>query len=257
MVSLQREVLRLFLNALDEKDGTVAIGYDGAVKDFLLKSIRHHISQSRQQGIPLHKDELMMRLFTDERAVILQRAAAGIGLEDLHKDIARCEGESYWREASHLWFAISTLHAQTSGEQLKRARQALSHVQPETLQSRVFENRILSQLLYNENGYAPGSAEKAELCQRIVKLSELLQQEASVSDALKFELLFSVGLIHAVSVTPHTVREKKRMRGVRGEESGGRGWSQWWGRESKGSEEKKVVVAVVGHNGVATMVGKA
>jgi len=95
MVGLQREVLRVFLAAYDSTN-------DGPLRDFFVRSLRHHVAYSQQPGVLLHQDELLMGVLSHTSSVICARSVAGIGLEQLKKAIDTCEGEGLWWEAAQL-----------------------------------------------------------------------------------------------------------------------------------------------------------
>ena len=103
---MQREVLGLFLEAYTASDGPL--------QTFILRSIKHHVSQAQQEKIPLHEDELIMRTLNHNVSMLVARAVAGIGVETLQEVIDTCEAGGEWWAAAQLWFALSALHGQVS-----------------------------------------------------------------------------------------------------------------------------------------------
>ena len=108
---MQREVLRLFLEAYHS--------IDGPLKTFILRSIKHHVAQAQQDDVPLYKDELIMSILTRNvsainSSILCARAVAGIGVEKMQEIIDKYEAEGNWWEAAQLWFALSSLHGQVN-----------------------------------------------------------------------------------------------------------------------------------------------
>jgi len=191
MLFLQRGVLRVFLAAYDsitDCDG-------GPLRDFIVRSIRHHVTYSQQPGVPLHQDELLMGVLSHKSSEICARSVAGIGFEKLKKAIDTCEGGGFWFEAAQLWAAASTLHASRRGAELKRAWVAISHVQPETGQSRALEAHVLKLLTWvTEGGYTWGSPEHTGVMKRMTVLGQVAQEDASTAaeetlDSAKYDAL--------------------------------------------------------------------
>ena len=224
MVGLQREVLRAFIAAYCH-DSSEA-GGDGPLKDFIVRSIHHHVNYSQQPGVPLHEDELLMTVLSHTSSVISSRSAAGIGFEQLQKAIDLCEGGGCWWEAAQLWAAVSTLRGnRAAGAELKRAWAAIRHVQPETGQSRALEARVLGLLVsVMQGGYTWGSPEHTGVSDRLTALGQLALEDAStcgkkILDSAKFDALFadamsqqmkahiSYGLFSYVPVSPKVLSE--------------------------------------------------
>ena len=103
---VQREVLRLFLDAYGSSDGPL--------KAFIRKSIKHHVAHAQQKDVPIHEDGLMMRVLNHGVSSLCARAVAGIGVERMQDVIDTCEAEGKWWAAAQLWFAQSTLHGQVN-----------------------------------------------------------------------------------------------------------------------------------------------
>ena len=164
---MQREVLKLFLDAYGTSDGPL--------KAFILRSIRHHVAHAQDERVPLHEDELLMRALTHNASVLCARAVAGIGVKRIEEIIEKYEAGGEWWAAAQLWFATSMLHGQRAGTELKRAWAAIGHVQPESEQSRALEGRVLNQLMLAANGYTFGSRENAQVKERMATLSQQAQ----------------------------------------------------------------------------------
>ena len=180
MVTLQRDVLRLFLEAYDKESTEMR------VKEFIVQGIRHHVAHAQQPGA-LHEDELIMSVLTHKANVICARAVAGIGRESLETHIAACQDAGKWFEAAQLWFAASTQHGQKAGAELILARTALERVQAESKESRLLEVRILNRLMFaSEGGYKAGSVEHGDVIKR---LAALTSDDIAGSDEAKFDAL--------------------------------------------------------------------
>ena len=102
--AVQREVLRLFLDAYNT--------CDGPLKAFILRSIKHHVAHAQQEDVLLHGDELMMKVLNHNASSVCARAVAGIGEERMKEIIEKCEAGGEWWAAAQLWFAASTLLGQ-------------------------------------------------------------------------------------------------------------------------------------------------
>ena len=90
---------------------------------------------------------------------------------------------------------------QRAGVELKRARAAISHVQPETEQSRGLEGRILTGLIVCGNGYGVGTPESSQVTERMGALGQQALQIAAskehdlhTPDVAKYEMLISTAL---------------------------------------------------------------
>ena len=124
---LQREVIQLFLAAYEELDTGSKGGSDAALtKDFIVRSLRHHVLNAHNSEVQLWDDELLMRVLTHDSNVICARAVSGIGSEELKVAIHECESAGVWWKAAQLWYAASTPRGQRAGEELKRALQGLT-----------------------------------------------------------------------------------------------------------------------------------
>ena len=103
MAALQRETVRLLLDAYDEA------GSGAALKEFIVGSIGWHVSGSQQAGVPLEKDPLLMRALSHDVSTICARAVSGIGLERLLAAMTACEASGSWMEAAQMSFAAATV----------------------------------------------------------------------------------------------------------------------------------------------------
>ena len=145
LMGLHREAIKLFLAAF------VDSSTNANLKDFIIRSMRHHILNAQNPDVLLWEDELLMRVLTHDSTIIGARAVKGIGMEEIKAAIEECENAGCWWEAALLWFAATTQSASTSGKELIRASSAISHV-PETTESKALESKILTMLLYVGEG---------------------------------------------------------------------------------------------------------
>jgi len=194
---VQREVLQLFLDAYETGDGPL--------KTFILRSIKHHVAQAQEEGKVLQEDELIMRVLNHNASVLVARAVAGIGVKVLQDSIDKCEAGGEWWAEAQLWFAASALHGQRAGVELKRAWASIGRVQPETESSRALEGRILTQLLFAQNGYGFGTPEYLKLKDRMSVLRQKAQSTETAGndsiaqpDAAKYETMISGALSKAL-----------------------------------------------------------
>ena len=149
MVGLQREILRLFLAAYEENEKGVTSNSE--LKDFILRTCRHHVMHSQQPDMLLWEDELLMSVLIHQSNDVIASSVKGIGLEELKTAIEECELAGCWWKAAQLWFAASTPRGQRAGRELQRALAAISHV-PETGASMALESRSITLLLYVTEG---------------------------------------------------------------------------------------------------------
>lgn len=101
MVGLQRKVLGLFLAAYEKTDKGGSSDSE-IVKDFIIRSIRHHVLNSQQPDVLLWEDDLLMRVLTNNSNIICASAVRGIGVEALKTTIDECEGTDCWWEAAQV-----------------------------------------------------------------------------------------------------------------------------------------------------------
>ena len=173
---MQREVLRLFLDAFDSSDTPL--------QAFILRSIKHHVALAQQEDVPLHEDELIMRALSNSVSIIIAHAVKGIGIEVLQEAIDKCEAAGEWWAAAQLWYAAGTLHGQRAQAELKRAWAAIGKL-PETDESRALEGRVLTNLLPLEWS--------TQVKERMIVLSQLAASDTS-SDDPKYETLLNGAL---------------------------------------------------------------
>jgi len=103
---VQREVLRLFLEAFNTSDAPL--------KTFILRSIKHHVAHAQQDDVPIHEDELLMSILNHNVSVLVARAVAGIGDVTMQEAIDHCEAKDEWWSVAQLWFAASKLKGQVN-----------------------------------------------------------------------------------------------------------------------------------------------
>jgi len=103
---VQRKVSQIFLEAYNASDAPL--------KTFILRSIKHHVTHAQQEDIPLHKDELIMRILNHNAGILVARAVSGIGEQRMQEIIDTCEADGEWLAAAQLWFAASALLGQVN-----------------------------------------------------------------------------------------------------------------------------------------------
>ena len=148
---LQREVLPLLVGAMEGELSapTSASSSSKETRAFVLRSLRHHVSQVHRPAVPLRDDELLTALLNHPHNEICARAVAGIGLEALKAYINACEKDERWWEAAQLWRSAAALKGVMAGVEYGRALDAVSHVQPETDESQLLEARMIHCFLWS------------------------------------------------------------------------------------------------------------
>ena len=188
---LQRSVLEHFLDAYDGKavmnSSKTSIDMSDPLREFILKSIKHHVTHSQDPEVNLWEDELLMRVLTHKSNMVCARAVRGIGMEELMEAIRDSEGAGCWFEAALLCLAAASVLLSHSGEVLKRGLAAIGNV-PESNESRAVETKIITMLtVCTTGGYKMDSPEHRGLLDRLGVLIEMNNQEDTF-DSLMGEL---------------------------------------------------------------------
>ena len=153
MEGLQREVIKLFLAGYDEINEGSKDGSDAAwTKDFIVRSLRHHVLHAQNPDVFLWEDELLMSVLTSKSNIICASAVRGIGLDEVKAVIDECERAGYWWQAAQLWWAAGTLRSQRAGAEMKRGWAAIKNLSEETEESLALESKILTLLVGVQKG---------------------------------------------------------------------------------------------------------
>ena len=175
IVGLQRAVLKLFLAAYEDcgDTGSTQMIASQSTKNFILRSIKHHVAHSQELSLPLLEDSLRMTVLTSSLNALCARAVAGIGVENIKSTIAECEARELWWEAAQLWHATATARGVRAGLEHRQTLAAISHVQPETAASRTLEALVIHALMWVlEGGYPWGSPENVQLGERAEAMAQ-------------------------------------------------------------------------------------
>ena len=170
--SMQREVVRLLLDAFDAKGP--AAGY---VSGYLHWHVyeAHGGTMDKHRGMPIHRDALLMEVLGHDDEAIRIQAARGLS-NALPAAVEACRAGGLWFEAAQLLWAASSGRGGAASAELMQADVALQQLEANgggTAASERLELRVLTTLaLLTTGGYAKGSDEYHAMTERLAALSK-------------------------------------------------------------------------------------